>query len=428
MTALLPTRTINDGVSVEDGSGMRLELNDLRECNEFLNAVIDNINSAVFIVDDELRIQQFNKTLQALFEKEHERIASGLCGNAFNCTFAVVEQSECGKTSHCARCELRGSILRVLRRRESSRKIKMVREFFIQDEPVTKHLELSAKHIHFEGREMALVIVDDVTESETQKLELMEKQKHIEKDLQAAAGIQQSLLPRRLPRIPNLEFAWKFLPCDVIGGDIFNVFSVDADHVGAYMLDVSGHGVPSALVTVSVSQALQPSAPICELTFPEKVCEALDQEYPIERFNTFFSLVYIIMNVREGRIVYSNAGHPPVVLLHNDGEIELLTEGGGVIGLGGLLPFSEASRDLREGDRIILYTDGVVEHRNAAGEFYGQERLYGMLSRFRDLGIEEMLSRVLESVTEFGGDERLRDDVSLLGIHFKGRGGRRPGS
>lgn len=88
--------------------------------------------------------------------------------------------------------------------------------------------------------------------------ELIKKQKYLDEDLKAAAGIQKSLLPQKLPETDNFDFAWEFLPCDLIGGDIFNVFLLDDNHLGVYMLDVSGHGVPSAMVTVSVSQILQP--------------------------------------------------------------------------------------------------------------------------------------------------------------------------
>lgn len=398
---------------------MKLTLNDLKESNEFLNSLIDNINSAVFIVDKTMKIEQFNRSLQAVFNKPEEGLSGVLCGNALGCTFAVNEHNSCGKTSHCTQCQLRNSVLRAFIEKVPTQRQKLVREFYIKDEPVLKYFEFSTKYIVFDGQEMILVIVDDITESETQKLQLLEKQKRLDEDLKVAAGIQQSLLPQRLPQIENVEIAWEFLPCELIGGDILNVFLLDENHIGCYVLDVSGHGVPSALVTVSVSQALRPSLPFAAVVPPREICTALDCEYPFERFTNFFTIVYMVINFREGYCVYTNAGHPPPVLVHRDGSIELLSKGGPVIGLGGMLAFEEERKELQKGDKIILYTDGVLEHRNSQGEFYGKERLYAKLKELKDRPTGEILAEVVKSFTEFGHDEKLRDDVTLLGIDFK---------
>jgi len=397
---------------------MAFQLADLKESNEFLNALIDNINSAVFIVDKQIRIQQFNRALRMLFGKSRETLIGELCGNAMGCAFAVRENNLCGRTTHCGQCELRRSVVKAMTEKVPTYKGKLVREFFIRNKPTLKYFEYSTKYILFEGQEMILVIVDDITESETQKIELIEKQRLINEDLKAAAGIQQSLLPQRLPRTGRLGVAWKFLPCEFIGGDIFNVFHLDEDHVGCYILDVSGHGVPSALVTVSVSQVLQPS-PLVEILPPAEVCRSLDRDYPIERFSTFMTMIYLVINFREGYFVYTNAGHPPLVLLHEDGSMELLSKGGSVIGLEGILPFEQERKELREGDKLILYTDGLIEQRNSEGEFYGQDRLYSKLKELKDLSIDAILAGAISSVKEFGEGAKLQDDLSLLGIEFK---------
>lgn len=399
---------------------MSLSLDDLRECNEFLNALIDNINSAVFVVDEKIRIHEFNRGLRMLFGLSDEKALRELCGNAIGCGFAVTEKNRCGQTSHCSQCELRSAVSLARREKIPTIKQKLSREFYIGGMPILKHLELTTKHICFRGQEMILVIIDDVTESEIQKQAILEKQQRIEEDLRAAAGIQQSLLPRRLPRVENLEIAWRFQPCTYIGGDIFNVFRLDREHLGGYMVDVSGHGVPSALVTVSVAQALQPTPPFFEILPPVQVCTALDREYPLERFGTFLTMIYLVLNVTNGELVYTNAGHPPMVLLHRDGSIELLSEGGSIIGLDGMVPFWEARRQLEAGDRLVLYTDGVTEHRNGSGEFFGQKRLYDTLRACRSASVDGALTEVLNALEAFGDGMALRDDVSLLAIDYKG--------
>ncbi len=180
--------------------------------------------------------------------------------------------------------------------------------------------------------------------------DLLDKQKRLEEDLRAAASIQETLLPTNLPGWPELDIAWKFLPCELIGGDIFNVIPLDETHLGFYMLDVSGHGVPSAMVTVSVSQLMTPhsgylsrkilSPPFHQLVSPGEVLKGLDAEYPFERFNKFFTIVYLLLDIPQRRIAYSSAAHPAPLLLHRDGGLELLDKGGTIIGLNGVMVVS----------------------------------------------------------------------------------------
>ncbi len=397
---------------------MTLTLDDLKESNEFLNSLIDNINSGIFLVDGEIRIREFNRALEILFGRSEQELIGELCGNALGCAFAVNEGALCGKTSNCAKCELRGSIMKSLVKKETTVRRRLTREFYIHDRFILKHMEFSTKNIHFRSQEMILLIVDDITESENRKLELIEKQKRIDKDLKAAAGIQQSLLPRGMPHFDRVEIGWRFMPCEVIGGDIFDVFRLDDERLGFYMLDVSGHGVPSALVTVSISQVFQ-SLVASNVTSPRAVCEALDGEYPFERFGTFVTMVYAVINVRDGSLVYSSAGHPPMVLIPKNGELEFLSTGGSVIGLGGLVPFAEGRVQLHEGDKIVAYTDGVTEYRNARRDLYGRTRFCERLKELRDRPIDSLLSEVVESVLEFGAGEKLRDDLTLLAMEYR---------
>ena len=261
--------------------------------------------------------------------------------------------------------------------------------------------------------------------------ELLKKQETLDEDLQAAAGIQRSLLPKEPPDEDIVDVAWQFMPCEKIGGDIFNMVRLDENHWGIYMLDVSGHGVPSALVAVSVSQILGPQQglllkktikppPFYEIVSPAEVLNLLDQEYPIERFNKFFTISYIVFNTEDKSIIYSNAAHPPPILLHGNGEMELLDKGGTIIGMGGLLPFEEGKKQVRAGDKLLTYTDGIVEYQNKDGEFYGDERFHRELQRLREMPISDLVDGIIDSIMDFGDNNPPQDDITLLGIEFKG--------
>jgi len=261
---------------------------------------------------------------------------------------------------------------------------------------------------------------------------LTEKQIALDEDLKAAAGIQQSLLPRTIPDMKGLSVAWKFMPSYMIGGDIFNIFRLDERHIGLYMIDVSGHGVQSALITVSVSQMLQPDTgnttkrktekrPGYEIVPPKTVLESLDKEYPLERFDKYFTIVYMIIDIENGDLIYSNAAHPPPVILRRDTTMELLEKGGTIIGLGGIVPFDEEQKTLMCGDRVILYTDGVVEYENEEGEFFGEERLHALLGSLRQQDTGALLDGIVASINDFGKGKEFQDDITLIALEYRGK-------
>ena len=289
------------------------------------------------------------------------------------------------------------------------------------DNALQKNLELQAAN-------RALVLAEEELRAANE--DLTRKQKQIDRDLEAAAGIQRSLLPREAPDTPAMEVRWRFRPCEKIGGDIFDVVRLDPCHYAMFMIDVSGHGVPSALVTVSVSHTLQPDSGVLvrregrgltgwRIASPREVMEALEAEYPMERFEKFFTIAYVVIDIHTGTLRYSCAGHPAPLLQRAGGEIELLECGGPMIGLGVDLPYEESTVSLGPGDRFVLYTDGVVEHQNTAGELYGTDRLVEAVRRRARDSLDVMLDGLMDDLTDFNASSPT-DDVSLLGMTFKG--------
>jgi sigma-B regulation protein RsbU (phosphoserine phosphatase) len=268
--------------------------------------------------------------------------------------------------------------------------------------------------------------------------ELLGKQERLDADLAAAAQIQKSLLPQKIDSAENMAVAWKFEPCEHMGGDIFNMFQLDEDHWAIYMLDVSGHGVEAAMITVSVSQFLQPnsshlfkrksgkSSQPYQLMTPAEVLAALDVEFPFERFNNFFTITYIIINTATGELRYSNAGHPHSIVMRKNGKVELLSKGGPAIGTGEfhLLTgradrFKEGRYKLHPGDKLFIYTDGIVEYQNRNDELYGTRRFYETLEAQCGESIHDMVEQSIKSLMNFGNNAKPQDDITLLGLELK---------
>jgi phosphoserine phosphatase RsbU/P len=264
---------------------------------------------------------------------------------------------------------------------------------------------------------------------EEQSRELQAKQRHIEEDLRAAAEIQRALLPRPGVRVPGLSAAWLFEPCSTIGGDIFDLFALDDDHAAAYVIDVSGHGVPPALLTVSVSQALSLEAGATLLhhadgsrsaASPSAVLGLLDRDYPIERFGMFFTIAYLVLRRSDGLLRYSCAGHPPPLLVRPDGEVRPLPEGGPIIGLGVGLGYEEGSVRLSPGDRVVLYTDGVVEFMDPAREVFGDARLEALLRERRAEPLDRLCDAIRSELARHARGAEAIDDVSILALEYQG--------
>jgi sigma-B regulation protein RsbU (phosphoserine phosphatase) len=269
--------------------------------------------------------------------------------------------------------------------------------------------------------------------------ELMIKQERIDQDLSAAANIQRSLLPRRASFLEGLKVAWEFKPCEKIGGDIFNLTQLDKEHWAIYIIDVAGHGVPAAMVAVSVFQYLQPqsghtmmmprdSLKAQRVRTPAQVLEFLDREFTFDRFNNFFTMNYVIVNTKTGRLTSSSAGHPPPILLRKDGTLKLLRKGGRPLGTIDLrlsdeepIIYEEEHERLSAGDKLIFYTDGVYEYQNAQGLFYGNERFYNRLKELKDQTVDRLVAAVFESLLIFGNNAVPKDDISLLGVELQRR-------
>jgi phosphoserine phosphatase RsbU/P len=404
---------------------MAIDLDDLRQSKEFFSLILDNMGAAVLIADEAFQIHQFNRPFQHLFDSATDSPDLKSFGDISGCVNAVVEQKPCGQTSACGACVLRRSLIQTLVENVPVDRQPLERVFYIGGHAIQKYLRFTTRRILYRGQTMILVIIYDVSDIERQKIELQQKQAHIERDLKAAAAIQHSLLPHGPLCVPNVRTAWAFEPSERIGGDIFNIHRVDRNVLGVYMLDVCGHGVPAALVAVAASQFLLSAEGLegghWRLPGPAAVLNNLDAAFPFERFDTYFTMFCLTLNVSDGWLTYACAGHPPALLLRRDGSIEVLRRRGPIIGLGEGLRYEQWQLELAAGDKVLIYTDGVLENRGTSGESFGRERFRRALQRSAGLPVEALVQALQAELREFLGNTAHDDDISILGLEYTGR-------
>lgn len=294
-------------------------------------------------------------------------------------------------------------------------------------------VELSVSEVRGEGRSFYTAIVRDITLQKEREAHLTRlnarlsaKQKLLDESLSAAAEVHRSLLPRCGICYSGVGLAWMYIPSEALGGDMLGVVELGSggEWLGVFIIDVAGHGVPAALVSMAIVQELQGDAGIVyddTAIAPSRVLAALDHRFPLKRFGRHCTLFYGVLDTRTGELVYSSAGHPLACIARRDGALVPLDRGGTILGLGGIVPYDEGTATLLPGDRLVLYTDGVTELENGEGEQFGERRLADILREWRHVDAEEALAALQEALAahaELPG----ADDVSVLAITFAGQG------
>lgn len=275
----------------------------------------------------------------------------------------------------------------------------------------------------------------DITERKNAEKELLRGNERMKNDLEAAAEIQKSLLPPDYAEIKGVRFASAFRPCEELGGDIFNAFQLDGRHLGLYILDVSGHGVSAALLSVTLSRILSPqpdqssllrqqigSSAEYHLVQPAEVANKLNRQFPMKPDKLqYFTLVYGILDLETHDFRYVVAGHPrPIHISRNSGAI-CIDDGGIPIGALRDSRYVECSINLKPGDRLFLYSDGIMETTSPDDVEFGQGRLIETLDSSHDIPLRKSISSLLEDVDAWRGGGRLTDDVSILGVEIMER-------
>ena len=214
--------------------------------------------------------------------------------------------------------------------------------------------------------------------------------------------------------VQGLQVAVKWQPATTVGGDYIAAFMIDDRHAALCVADVVGKGLPAALLMANFQAALKSlvAQHISPAEVSTRLNEVLYANIPLHKFVTAF---YAVINIPERKLTFTNAGHNPSLLVRADGECVRLDAGGSVLGAFPSLTFAQQEIELRAGDRLVLFTDGLTEAVDASGEQFGEQRLTELLHDQRNQCVEELNQILFSAAAEFCGN-KFRDDAALMVI------------
>ncbi len=255
-------------------------------------------------------------------------------------------------------------------------------------------------------------------------------------DVDAAAQIQQTLLPYSVEMFLPVNLSWDYIPADVLAGDLFNYYPLDNKYIALYLIDVVGHGVPAAMFSVYLNKMLSPEKLPESIIYkysslgespqfrnPAQIIQSLNDHFLQNNDSMlYFTMIYAIINTETGSGELCQAGHPYPLLSRNDGTVDVLGEGGNPVGLIEEASYENVSFDIKQGERLMLYSDGVTECFNADEKPFEIERLKAILSDSNNMPINQSITNVVDGVTQWHrmgtSKTSFEDDISLLSIEL----------
>ena len=416
---------------------MAYRLNNLEESNQFLNSVLDNIDSAALVLDKRMALRHCNQAFAVIFGTDDKSVLGMLRGNATKCVYSVDEEKDCGKTSNCGKCKMRSFIQRAFNQGIPTIRTSIAHEYYIHGERICKHLEFSAKRITIDNEDVVLAIIGDVTESEMQKLELLRSHERISRqsvELESAYtqlqssyqrmerehGIAGEVLARlsskNYCRFPNIRV--QSAPVETVGGDVFFVADRPSGELHLLLGDFTGHGLSAAL------GALPTSDIFFKMTADghsiEEILGEINRKLKsILPASLFLCASTIVINRDQRTIAVWNGGLPDVLVVTGRGEIRHRIDSSHVpLGIMDSKQFDGTLKTVsaESGDCLYAYSDGIIEAMNLTGDMFGQEGLEAALAC--PPAADWRIDRVVESLNIFCQGRTRDDDFTIAEVKF----------
>lgn len=267
-----------------------------------------------------------------------------------------------------------------------------------------------------------------------QNVRLQQAHDRIQGDLNAAARVQQAMLPHDDILTGSARTARAYVPTDELAGDAIGLHLVDDRYLVAYVIDVSGHGVPAALLSVTAMHYMEPDPPASSalrdlaesgglgtVRLPSQVAAELNQHFRADSSDArYLTMILCVLDTHDGRLCMTSAGHMLPLVLRVDGLVPVQDVGGLPIGLFSESQYEDSFVQLAPGDRVYLYSDGIVEQFDPSGaEMFGRERFEALLRFGCSQPIEQVVTGTVDALAAWAGGRTFGDDVTLVALEWQ---------
>lgn len=257
------------------------------------------------------------------------------------------------------------------------------------------------------------ILINEQNKTASEKLKF-------EKDLKMASEIQQNIFPSgypAFPKHPEIDLCAAIKPAESIGGDLYDYFFIDQNHLLVAIGDVSGKGIPASLFMAIASTLIKNKAKVLS---SKEIIARVNLELSDRNANQYFLTLFLgVLDITTGIMDYCNAAHNYPYILHSDGTIHTLSKSHGLpLGIYANKTYKSSSIQLNFGDIIILYTDGVINSRDSRGIHYGTEKLESNILSLTDMNSQEVVSKLFTSISMYEGENRQSDDITLMALKF----------
>jgi sigma-B regulation protein RsbU (phosphoserine phosphatase) len=242
----------------------------------------------------------------------------------------------------------------------------------------------------------------------------------LQRELDVARRIQQSIVPRTFPRHQNFEILAEMMTAKEVGGDLYDFFAIDDRRVGFMIGDASGKGVPAALF-MAVSRTMLRATALRGLPPDECLLQVNALLHANSDHETFVTIFYGILDTSTGTVRYCNGGHNPPYLLRHNGGLEVVNAAGGLmLGLFAQAAYQAGELALQPGDQLVMFTDGVTEAKNHEQDDFTEARLEEFLQRVRARSLNDLLQSLIAEVNAFAAGAPAADDLTVLALRYLG--------
>jgi sigma-B regulation protein RsbU (phosphoserine phosphatase) len=263
--------------------------------------------------------------------------------------------------------------------------------------------------------------------------ELQAANERMKRDLLAAARAQHALLPKAVPESEESRFAWQYDPCDELAGDALNIHRLDDRYISLYVVDVMGHGVPAALLSVTATRALTPSLDPSSIVAksgdegrrkivdPAEVIGRLNSLYPMaSNDDRYFTMIYGVLDTVSGLFRFSAGGHPGPIVVRRGAPPEQMEIAALPVGMFENAGYEDFEIQLATGDRLYLVSDGFLEETNDADEEFEVGRLMESLAGSKEEPLKKSLEAARDALKAWHGNDDFNDDLSIVGLEWTG--------